>query len=153
MFLSTLSLRRATCFAVFSITQKVISIHALLAESDQLTSIFPTKKQHFYPRSPCGERPQDAAPIYQGLQFLSTLSLRRATGAVPCGVSPALISIHALLAESDHRPAKSGLGRPIFLSTLSLRRATNSRHNFGPENRKISIHALLAESDNALAYM
>ena len=80
LFLSTLSLRRAT--------------FSLLA--GLLVALY------FYPRSPCGERPSEG----------------RAAKATT------LISIHALLAESDNR-----FGRPIdvqfvFLSTLSLRRAT-----------------------------
>ena len=56
-----------------------ISIHALLAESDDV----------------------DIDKMSTKDKFLSTLSLRRATGLVtPCyGVIP--ISIHALLAESD----------------------------------------------------
>ena len=55
-FLSTLSLRRATvCFAA-GLVGIVISIHALLAESDNCTSIGRPKRLYFYPRSPCGER-------------------------------------------------------------------------------------------------
>ena len=126
LFLSTLSLRRATfCCAVS-------------------TTIIP----NFYPRSPCGERPvtyhavnvldpflstlslrrATACPLWTTAspRFLSTLSLRRATCTIssisrhityfyprsPCGERPALykallaladISIHALLAESDLR--------------------------------------------------
>ena len=59
----------------------VISIHALLAESDQ--PHFPCTElyQHFYPRSPCGER-------HQKCRVISIVSS---------------ISIHALLAESDRR--------------------------------------------------
>ena len=58
----------------------MISIHALLAESD----IFPYKRgqgeNYFYPRSPCGER-LVALRYDKGIdRFLSTLSLRRATG-------------------------------------------------------------------------
>ena len=55
------------------------------------------------------------------------------------------ISIHALLAESDHIRSTSH-GRREFLSTLSLRRATAGKD---PQDliAKISIHALLAESD------
>ena len=34
---------------------------------------------HFYPRSPCGERPDEIPYQRQIYQFLSTLSLRRAT--------------------------------------------------------------------------
>ena len=78
-FLSTLSLRRATqvkqtCRAGTSISihallaesdaQKnlkcqylPISIHALLAESDIGFARLIGVNTHFYPRSPCGERP------------------------------------------------------------------------------------------------
>ena len=55
------------------------------------------------------------------------------------------ISIHALLAESDSLNLPS---RPMdkFLSTLSLRRAT-PRGGYCYLDNIISIHALLAESD------
>ena len=62
-----------------------------------------------------------------------------------------LISIHALLAESDGKSNKLTGLKLVFLSTLSLRRATSGR----PETRQhdaISIHALLAESDAAGAF-
>ena len=62
--------------------------------------------------------------------FLSTLSLRRATDDLQVPASVSKISIHALLAESDH----------------------NRRPNI--PNGCISIHALLAESDYmAVMYM
>ena len=59
------------------------------------------------------------------LLFLSTLSLRRATDDILAGVNELLISIHALLAESDL--SRSVIQSPalLFLSTLSLRRATS----------------------------
>ena len=57
--------------------------------------------EHFYPRSPCGER-QQARHVRKGdIKFLSTLSLRRATAAGPETGPGRRISIHALLAESD----------------------------------------------------
>ena len=34
----------------------MISIHALLAESDQIENTLSKIINHFYPRSPCGER-------------------------------------------------------------------------------------------------
>ena len=149
IFLSTLSLRRAT---VSRWTKSPVDCH-------------------FYPRSPCGERPRGAHPVGK----------------------PADISIHALLAESDrrkwcrlHNPAVyfyprspcgerqlgsySSVAHNIFLSTLSLRRATYGIEklicemmNFYPRSPcgerlehsdfsrkcRISIHALLAESDNS----
>ena len=57
----------------------VISIHALLAESDNCTSIGRPKRLYFYPRSPCGERRASNQTERQEQH----------------------ISIHALLAESD----------------------------------------------------
>ena len=170
-----------------------ISIHALLAESDtwargsrityvEFLSTLSLRRatqivyrrgfqvcRYFYPRSPCGERLSMSCWSNQPVTiFLSTLSLRRATGPMKKGQVYYIISIHALLAESDR------FGRPIdvqlvisihallaesdivgtsqvfqriaFLSTLSLRRATGkgSRRCVLPS---ISIHALLAESD------
>ena len=126
LFLSTLSLRRAT-FVPFDVIRPAIdfyprspcgerhnrpglffqyfsiSIHALLAESDhRIRSWLIPRNGNFYPRSPCGER-QFKMPVPTCIySFLSTLSLRRAT----------ISSITAEKANSS------------FLSTLSLRRAT-----------------------------
>ena len=125
LFLSTLSLRRATISGV-----------------RHKCAIF-----YFYPRSPCGERlylvrgqrPSWGISIHALLaesdctlprqhavgkrSFLSTLSLRRATLEQSSSYNAYLISIHALLAESD---------------SISVHEVFA---NF------ISIHALLAESD------
>ena len=57
------------------------------------------------------------------------------------------ISIHALLAESDHFVTLSALAPKQFLSTLSLRRATTQAQSLKVAALSISIHALLAESD------
>ena len=57
---------------------------------------------YFYPRSPCGERLKEVE------------KLSRVT----------VISIHALLAESDPMPCCLHMRHAVFLSTLSLRRAT-----------------------------
>ena len=56
-----------------------ISIHALLAESDPASFEMRQPRNNFYPRSPCGERPE-------------TVTITTVTHT---------ISIHALLAESD----------------------------------------------------
>ncbi len=80
LFLSTLSLRRATRFRTINNPKINISIHALLAESDPASHLSMCNTSHFYPRSPCGERP------YQGKIDKKSRS----------------ISIHALLAESDN---------------------------------------------------
>ena len=79
LFLSTLSLRRATFTCGASTNNVNISIHALLAESDQ------SGNPSWIP--------------FQ--QFLSTLSLRRATLPPHKQKRRNWISIHALLAESD----------------------------------------------------
>ena len=67
---------------------------------------------------------------HQGRQnpFLSTLSLRRATKSVKTNTGEHLISIHALLAESD-----------------------SQAQGFKIPTHGISIHALLAESDSKSA--
>ena len=84
---------------------KGISIHALLAESDWLQLFLYYQDNNFYPRSPCGERLIFTLPLVLISPFLSTLSLRRATNADCSYRSAYPISIHALLAESDHSAA------------------------------------------------
>ena len=129
-----------------------ISIHALLAESDFSVSV----------------------DSFISVIFLSTLSLRRATSPdgrricnrpyfyprSPCGerLAPCqswhgvfLISIHALLAESDFLTSLCCRMAWTFLSTLSLRRATARGRDRAPDGA-ISIHALLAESDQMQAF-
>ena len=81
------------------------------------------KNGNFYPRSPCGERP---CPRCSRGTLPKDFYPRS-----PCGerrkymrcVLPVLISIHALLAESDATWYTSAPWM-AFLSTLSLRRAT-----------------------------
>ena len=168
-FLSTLSLRRATQLRKASDGGLIISIHALLAESDEKT-MTDNKRTHisihallaesdfgsfslhdllfyFYPRSPCGERPVDCDEWACDGIFLSTLSLRRATQAQGLKIPAHGISIHALLAESDHSVYRDSGASPPFLSTLSLRRATTPARILSRQS-VISIHALLAESDD-----
>ena len=124
VFLSTLSLRRATRPPCSSKKYTLISIHALLAESDlgfccclfgglvflsTLSLRRATRpwwkcrafRLYFYPRSPCGERPSSPSGSGRLWVFLSTLSLRRATRISTIAIATKRISIHALLAESD----------------------------------------------------
>ena len=101
-----------------------ISIHALLAESDHTLSSRVSPLSNFYPRSPCGERHAGRFQPVRESGFLSTLSLRRTTARRASRQQPAGISIHALLAESDHAQDILTALNNIFLSTLSLRRAT-----------------------------
>ena len=111
VFLSTLSLRRATINSrADNVKRHKISIHALLAESDASSqqeknngheflstlslrratspaSITPAASRNFYPRSPCGERQTVPGSGHINKAFLSTLSLRRAT-ANRCTTEP-----------------------------------------------------------------
>ena len=213
LFLSTLSLRRATAIDKWdkndfynfyprspcgerhtwqrgSRITYVISIHALLAESDKAINISSHGNNNFYPRSPCGERPTArrrkttdmnfyprspcgerhimTTTICIASRFLSTLSLRRATGIIdiinnvindfyprsPCGerqmhalifANPVLFLSTLSLRRATKSHKLAGL-KLVFLSTLSLRRAT-ARRASRQQPEGISIHALLAESD------
>ena len=124
IFLSTLSLRRATYRLAGSARPALISIHALLAESDVSKRKLPSSCRHFYPRSPCGERQSFAWDIRRGTAFLSTLSLRRATGRAP---SPPRREFY-FYPRSPCGERQKHTGETVlyfgFLSTLSLRRAT-----------------------------
>ena len=104
-------------------------------------------QQDFYPRSPCGERPSSVNVSASGSTFLSTLSLRRATQKlVKTDTGEHLISIHALLAESDLRKRNTPSHNPNFYprSPCGERRVPSSTVIV---ILRISIHALLAESD------
>ena len=66
---------------IHDVSNSSISIHALLAESDDSGNRNLTSHCDFYPRSPCGERLiVHALKLARPVLFLSTLSLRRATG-------------------------------------------------------------------------
>ena len=79
---SMLSLRRATFVGLAAHRLRNISIHALLAESDPFsTALRPAANISIHAllaESDCARGPLRA----KGPKFLSTLSLRRATGAV-----------------------------------------------------------------------
>ena len=147
-----------------------ISIHALLAESDYahfgwdagadlFLSTLSLRRatgarcqqhrhsQHFYPRSPCGERPcKSRFRNRQSDISIHALLAESDSGRRRSSQKEYQISIHALLAESDEIPARSSrivrdfyprspcgerlmvcrqiILFDLFLSTLSLRRAT-----------------------------
>ena len=84
-------------------------------------------------------------------EFLSTLSLRRATSSKI--ISSSIIAYFYPRSPCGERQSVgySAVRLFIFLSTLSLRRATATDAVNGCNPDYISIHALLAESDeNAL---
>ena len=126
--------------------QNRISIHALLAESDECRSMSADGFARISIHALLAESDFIfSSPVSISKKFLSTLSLRRATGRFgttrirrhfyprsPCGERRIM-----------QRPAQR---LRLFLSTLSLRRATLTQAQY--DNAKsISIHALLAESD------
>ena len=147
VFLSTLSLRRAT----------------------NLSMLYNAVKSYFYPRSPCGERPLTPARMSSRLPISIHALLAESDNSSYGALDGASISIHALLAESDWQAGAMQLPTAPFLSTLSLRRATAAALLLGKNYVKflstlslrratidagtgffvldISIHALLAESD------
>ena len=147
VFLSTLSLRRATIGPL----------------------MFKVQPRNFYPRSPCGERRYffNAVQIIIVISIHALLAESDALGLL--GWLRVLISIHALLAESDKKLINKSSKLSRFLSTLSLRRATIREPTAARNDkflstlslrratwlrcwqlaaRDISIHALLAESDH-----
>ena len=147
-FLSTLSLRRATVGTIGQLQRRIgkflstLSLRRATVNGDVLSSCFVNfyprspcgerrtrtgpalRGPYFYPRSPCGERPEIVSRSSMSCQFLSTLSLRRATQCHRPRPRRPFISIHALLAESDRHGVGIAKINFAFLSTLSLRRAT-----------------------------
>ena len=147
IFLSTLSLRRATCTA-FNGSAFFI---------------------HFYPRSPCGERLFNSpiSPISHNISIHALLAESDPFLLTARFLNS--ISIHALLAESDHKMAGAGHSAQSYFYPRSPcgerlkpgsiwhkakyfypRSPCGERHT-GKHLKiiqiDISIHALLAESD------
>ena len=131
-FLSTLSLRRATTGhgSQGGAGHRFLSTLSLRRATMPASWIFATPT-NFYPRSPCGERPHRSA-LCGCLPLISIHALLAESDIARDIVLPhiLLISIHALLAESDSKPRRLKSLRCVFLSTLSLRRATFFQHQF-----------------------
>ena len=100
-----------------------ISIHTLLAESDQI---------------PFVEDPDEEL-------FQSTLSSQRVTLSLSRCFLPFAISIHTLLAESDWHRGCHWQGTGISIHTLLAE--SDQLELYHNEILNISIHTLLAESD------
>ncbi len=80
MFQSTHSLRSATQILHGFSQDRVVSIHALLAECDCPLPSVHCKNSCFNPRTPCGVRRIIADCTVLAVKFQSTHSLRSATG-------------------------------------------------------------------------
>ena len=124
LFLSTLSLRRATLGGLWVLSTQIFLSTLSLRRATSANCSCHSARPDFYPRSPCGERRLLMYFWPCGLLFLSTLSLRRATPTATGNDKDNMISIHALLAESDKGTCNLLDAHRVFLSTLSLRRAT-----------------------------
>ena len=125
LFLSTLSLRRATCFG------RIMSVSS----------------GYFYPRSPCGERLIKISFPFRPSIFLSTLSLRRATNVIDHSAHPHKSFLSTL---SLRRATLAGPSGPAFLYNFYPRSPCGERRQSSAKStpeEAISIHALLAESD------
>ncbi len=127
----------------------MISIHALLAESDTNNVKVITGHSRFLSTLSLRRATRFQNPVKIEIVFLSTLSLRRATQKRQTLYWLQDISIHALLAESDPR------WTPVCLRCVHFypRSPCGERHEFmrfNAMNMTISIHALLAESDQSL---
>ena len=128
IFLSTLSLRRAT--------RSRYSQHQ--------------HEQNFYPRSPCGER--RTLPGHPGgfRRFLSTLSLRRATiTEIPVGWWKMHFYPRSPCGERQ-QPAGNGMPDWFYFYPRSPCGERRNGHPDIHQRDAISIHALLAESDRSL---
>ena len=150
VFLSTLSLRRATRLQPWGPGLSGISIHALLAESDGGFGAGSWRLAIFLSTLSLRRATLSMCSWLCGLLFLSTLSLRRATTVKFKLDFVNQISIHALLAESDrftphfradgiHFYPRSPCGERLWYHSLFAMQIL------------ISIHALLAESDTVTA--
>ena len=169
-FLSTLSLRRATCRQASHARRGVQGFLSTLSlrRATNARMSRTVRPVNFYPRSPCGERRR-------------LVDLCRSMGNFyprsPCGERPGRcgrkeqgsgISIHALLAESDAPDQRAAHGtsdfyprspcgeRPADCAVLVhlydfYPRSPCGERQVGKDTYKyrqpISIHALLAESD------
>ena len=169
LFQSTHSLRSATQILKGGGNVPWVSIHALLAECDELSAYTQRRRECFNPRTPCGVRHDMEGQSVIRQEFQSTHSLRSATVRLFRQTGQETVSIHALLAECDVS-WRCGLSFPPgFQSTHSLRSATREKLFFLLQFIKfqsthslrsatialaarrvvstVSIHALLAECD------
>ena len=135
------------------LSDTLISIHALLAESDIVSVGLLMFNLYFYPRSPCGERHNSAntnLPSHCNFYPRS-----------PCGERHGNPDTYALSnyfyprspCGERHRTATNR--RPIFYDFYP-RSPCGERHLRvvdGSKSSIISIHALLAESDGVFCYL
>ena len=125
-FLSTLSLRRATLFDFPVVPVELTFLSTLsLRRATFIILLSFYAFSNFYPRSPCGERRVGNTTEREDTQYFYPRSpCGERLSSADCSTASSIISIHALLAESD-------TGKHLKVVQID-----------------ISIHALLAESDS-----
>ncbi len=135
-FQSTHSLRSATPPAFSKIILSPVSIHALLAECDQLTPFATHSLISFNPRTPCGVLPPDAVALSGAAMFQSTHSLRSAT-------HNKFVPLSGLRVFNPRTPC----GVRLTTSLITLLRSATVAGKTARHVCHVSIHALLAECD------
>ena len=135
-------------------------MYALREEDDILENQTGRWPRYFYPRPPRGGRQHRLRHVFRAVKFLSTPSVRRATGMLCGHVMAMRISIHALREEGDALPArrrwsgsyfyprpprggrrftgKAALEWKLFLSTPSARRTTKRLEGLTPIQKFLS---------------
>ena len=175
LFLSTLSLRRATLCAKTALAWTEFLSTLSLRRATDVYQDGDKLYGDFYPRSPCGERrdPAGQQMAGSGISIHALLAESDRTDFGNLAIN-AVISIHALLAESDTQGVFNLFANPDFYprspcgerreSQQPCARPTRDFYPRSPcgERRavrrvvphpvRISIHALLAESDSFRAY-
>ena len=125
---------------------KVISIHAPRAGSDRRQANAQKHHNHFNPRSPCGERPNDRRGLMPRQQ-ISIHAPRAGSDASALTGEQAMKNFNPRSPCGERR--KFGCqqtGNMVFQSTLPVRGAT-AAHRHCRFNYRISIHAPRAGSD------
>ena len=147
LFLSTLSLRRATQAKTFKVSAlRDFYPRSPCGERRPILSIIYLTLINFYPRSPCGERRFTERRHWHVGQFLSTLSLRRATLYLG-RQNPEPGDFYPRTPCGERRPARI---TPAASRNFYPRSPCGERRQVKQTYRvkiSISIHALLAESD------
>ena len=123
-----------------------VSIHALLAECDSASSVEIVDQAGFNPRTPCGVRLLVFCRVPGAHQFQSTHSLRSATRGERREKRPDEVSIHALLAECDRSQGRRQHQKDVSIHAL-LAECDLPTCNIQNVPINVSIHALLAECD------
>ena len=146
-FLSTLSLRRATagqCAGVPGADH--FYPRSPCGERRYLRPRAGGSMWYFYPRSPCGERRRPGGPWNKRPRFLSTLSLRRAT-RTPFWLRRSACYFYPRSPCGERPPCPRCSRGTLPISIHALLAESDGKHRAKWFVAKISIHALLAESD------